>query len=39
MLNPYLGTKGHTACLCPSVGIGYHGPTDGSIELGYKIIW
>jgi hypothetical protein len=39
MLDKYLGTKGHSAYLRPSIGIGGHRPTDGSIEVGYKIIW
>lgn len=39
MLDRYLGTKGHSAYLRPSVGIGSDRPTDGSLEAGYKIIW
>jgi hypothetical protein len=39
MLDKYLGTKGHSAYIRPSVGVGGHRPTDGSIEVGYKIIW
>ncbi len=39
MLDKYLGTKGHSAYLRPSIGIGGDRPTDGSIEVGYKIIW
>jgi hypothetical protein len=39
MLDKYLGTKGHSAYLRPSIGIGKHRPTDGSIEAGYKVIW
>jgi hypothetical protein len=39
MLDKYLGTKGHSAYLRPSIGIGADRPTDGSIEVGYKIIW
>lgn len=39
MLDKYLGTKGHSAYLRPSIGIGSDRPTDGSIEVGYKIIW
>jgi len=39
MLDKYLGTKGHSAYVRPSVGIGGDRPTDGSIEVGYKIIW
>ena len=39
MLDKYFGTKGHSAYVRPSVGIGADRPTDGSIEMGYKIIW
>ena len=39
MLDKYLGTKGHSVYVRPSVGIGSDRPTDGSIEIGYKIIW
>jgi len=39
MLDKYLGTQGHSAYIRPSLGIGGHRPTDGSIEAGYKIIW
>jgi hypothetical protein len=39
MLDPYLGTKGHSTYVRPSIGIGPDHPTDGSIEVGYKIIW
>jgi hypothetical protein len=39
MLDRYLGTKGHSAYLRPSVGVGDDRPSDGSIEVGYKIIW
>jgi hypothetical protein len=39
MLDKYLGTKGHSAYLRPSIGVGSDRPTDGSIEVGYKIIW
>lgn len=39
MLDKLLGTKGHSAYLRPSIGIGADRPTDGSIEGGYKIIW
>jgi hypothetical protein len=39
MLDPYLGTKGHSAYLRPSIGVGSDRPSDGSIEFGYKIIW
>jgi hypothetical protein len=39
MLDKYLGTKGHSVYLRPSVGIGTHRPYDGSVEVGYKMIW
>jgi len=39
MLDRYFGTKGHSAYVRPSIGIGGDSPTDGSIEAGYKIIW
>ena len=39
MLDQFLGTKGHSAYLRPSVGIGGNRPTDGSIEVGYKVVW
>jgi hypothetical protein len=39
MLDRFLGTKGHSAYVRPSIGIGADRSTDGSIEVGYKIIW
>lgn len=39
MLDKYFGTKGHSAYLRPSFGVGNDRSTDGSIEVGYKIIW
>ena len=39
MLDRHFGTKGHSAYLRPSVGFGDDRPTDGSIEVGYKVIW
>jgi len=39
MLDKYLGTKGHSVYLRPSIAIGDDRPTEGSIEVGYKIIW
>ena len=39
MLDKYLGTKGHSVYLRPSVGIGSDRPYDGSVEMGYKMIW
>ena len=34
-----LKTKGHSAYIRPSVGIGNDRPYDASIEVGYKIVW
>ena len=39
MLDKYLGTKGHSAYVRPSVGIGGDRPYDASIEVGYKIVF
>jgi hypothetical protein len=39
MIDKYLGTKGHSVYLRPSIGAGSDRPTEGSIEVGYKIIW
>lgn len=39
MLDKYLGTKGHSAYVRPSVGIGDDRPYDASIEVGYKIVF
>ena len=39
MLDRFLGTKGHSAYVRPSFGVGGDRPTDGSIEVGYKVIW
>ena len=39
MLDSYFGTQGHSVYLRPSVGIGHYRPYDGSVEVGYKIIW
>ena len=39
MLDKYLGTKGHSAYLRPSIGVGGDRPTYGSIKVAYKIIW
>ena len=30
--------KGHSFYVRPSIGVGGHRPTDGSIEIGYKIV-
>ena len=39
MLDKYLGTKGHSAYVRPSVSFGKDRGTDASIEVAYKIIW
>jgi len=39
MLDKLLGSKGQSVYLRPSVGVGGDRPTDGSIEVGYKIVW
>ena len=39
MVDKYFGTKGHSAYIRPSVGLGGDKVTDNSIEIGYKIIW
>ena len=39
MLDKYFGTKGHSAYIMPSFGIGADRPYDFSLEVGYKIIW
>ena len=39
MLDKYFGTKGHSTYLRPSIGIGENHPTEGGLEVGYKIIW
>jgi hypothetical protein len=39
MLDRFLGTKGHSMYIRPAVGVGTDRPIDGSIEVGYKIIW
>jgi hypothetical protein len=39
MLDKYFGTKGHSAYVRPSFGIGGDRSTDGSFEVGYKVIW
>jgi len=38
MLDMYLGAKGHSVYLRPSIGFGNDRPADGSIEFGYKTI-
>ena len=39
MTDKYFGTKGHSAYIMPSFGIGADRPYDFSLEVGYKIIW
>ena len=39
MLDKLFGTKGHSAWLLPSFGVGGDRPYDFSLEVGYKIVW
>jgi hypothetical protein len=39
MLDKYFGTKGHSAWIMPSFGVGTHRPYDYSFEIGYKLVW
>ena len=39
MTDKYLGTKGHSAYIMPSLGVGVDRPYDWSLEVGYKIVW
>ena len=39
MLDQYFGTKGHSTWLRPSFGVGTDRPVDGSIEIGYEIVF
>lgn len=39
MLDRHFGTKGHSTYLRPSFGVGGDCPIDGSIELGYKVVF
>jgi hypothetical protein len=39
MTDKYFGTKGHSAYVMPSFGVGEDRPYDFSLEAGYKIIW
>ena len=39
MTDKYFGTKGHSAYIMPSFGIGTDRPYDYSLEVGYKIVW
>ena len=39
MTDKYFGTKGHSAYIMPSFGVGADRPYDFSLEVGYKIIW
>lgn len=39
MLNKWFNTKGQSAYIRPSFGIGSERPTDYSVELGYKLVW
>ena len=39
MLDEFIERKGHSVYLRPSVGVGQDRPTEGSVEVGYKIVW
>lgn len=39
MLDDWIDAKGHSVYLRPSIGWGTDRATDGSLEVGYKIIW
>ena len=39
MTDKYFGTKGHSAYIMPSFGVGHYRPYDWSLEVGYKIVW
>ncbi len=39
MTDKYFGTKGHSAYIMPSFGVGHYRPYDVSLEVGYKIVW
>ena len=38
MMSKWTKLKGHSFYVRPSVGAGGHRPTDGSVEIGYKIV-
>ena len=39
MLDQYFGSKGHSVWLRPSFGVCTDRPMDGSVEIGYKIVF
>ena len=39
MTDKYFDTKGHSAFIMPSIGVGTYRPYDISLEAGYKVIW
>lgn len=39
MLDRFIGKQGHSVYVRPSIGFGRDRRTDGSIEVGYKIVW
>ena len=39
MVDKYLGTKGNSAWIMPSFGVGADRPYDVSLEVGYKVVW
>jgi len=38
MMNNWTDLKGHSFYIRPSFGVGTHRPTDGSLEIGYKMV-
>jgi len=38
MMSKWPDLKGHSFYIRPSFGVGHDRPTDGSIEIGYKIV-
>jgi hypothetical protein len=39
MTDKYFNTKGHSAWIMPSLGVGTDRPYDISLEAGYKVVW
>ena len=39
MLDKWLGTKGFSAFIRPSLQVGHDRPAEGSIEIGFKAVW
>jgi hypothetical protein len=38
MMSKWTDLQGHSFYIRPSVGVGGHRPTDGSVEIGYKVV-